>query len=104
MPAGRAERRFLLPPRSLVSSRAARRALVALAAATLAAMARRLPGFAGSTAPFLWRNLLDLHATVTADEICIDRPPLDVLLTISGIADARVEFPGRTLHLKRRQR
>jgi hypothetical protein len=71
----------------------------------VSATSRRLPGFGGASAPFLWRNLLDLRATASGDEICLDRPALDVLLAISGIAETRIGFfPGRTLQLRRRSR
>jgi len=89
--------RFLLAPRSLVGSRAAARALAGLARAASARFARRLPGFRDASAPFLWTNLL---ATTAALERRpggwsgrLNRPPLDVVLSLARIAEGSVVAP-----------
>jgi hypothetical protein len=102
-----ADARFLTPARNLVPDRIAARAIARLARATMTRFARRLPGFSNSSAPFLWRNLLDVTAAVdTAGprlSVLLDRCPLDVLLSINGIADADITAPGGTaIRLRRR--
>jgi hypothetical protein len=79
---------------------------VGLGMAAASDFARRLPGFAGSTLPFLRANLFGGGAQVTVSDggvrAIVDRPPLDVLLGISGLADREVSLPdGRTLVLER---
>jgi hypothetical protein len=105
--AARADMRFLLLSRSLAPIRVAACTIGRLARATLSRFARRLPGFANSSAPFLWRNLLAMTAAVDyADaraSVLLDRCPLDVLLSISGIADADIAGPdGTAIRLRRR--
>jgi hypothetical protein len=105
--ATRADARFLLPPPALVGSREAARAIAKLARGVLSRFARRLPGFSDSSAPFLWHNLLAVSAAVDASDdgltVLLDRCPLDVLLSISGIADASVSGPdGTTIRVRRR--
>jgi hypothetical protein len=105
--ASRADARFLLLARDFAPSRGAARTIACLARATLSRFARRLPGFANSSAPFLWRNLLDVAAAVDSVgaglSVLLDRCPLDVLLSINGIADADVIGPeGTAIRLRRR--
>uniref|UniRef100_UPI0035CAA4F3 hypothetical protein n=1 Tax=uncultured Sphingomonas sp. TaxID=158754 RepID=UPI0035CAA4F3 len=81
-------------------------AIVALGVAAAATFARRLPGFTRSSLPFLVANLLDINANVTIGEgmirARIHRPPLDVLLGMSGLADRTDLLPdGRRLVLAR---
>ena len=68
--------------------------------------ARRLPGLASASLPFLRTNLLQVGARVLASEdgvhAMLDRPPLDVLLSITGLADRTVSLAdGRLLILER---
>jgi hypothetical protein len=98
--------RFLLPPRTLVESRAARRTLARLASAILTRFARRLVGFSASSAPFLWHNLLAVPAAVERVGSCwqarLGRPPLDVLVSLSRLAEGTVSLPsGATVRLTR---
>jgi Contractile injection system tape measure protein len=93
----RGDARFLLAPRSLVASRAAARALAGLARAASTRFALRLPGFRDASAPFLWTNLL---ATTAALErrpggwsARLNRPPLDVLLSLARVAEGSVHAP-----------
>lgn len=59
------------------------------ATSLLRALARRLPGMADASAPYLGRNVLDLdaHVTVGADRfvVVLGNPPLHVLLTMTGM-------------------
>jgi hypothetical protein len=103
----RADARFLLLPPALVGGQEAAHAIAKLARGVLSRFARRLPGFAHSSAPFLWHNLLAVSAAVDASEaglaVLLDRCALDVLLSISGIADASMSGPGGTwIQLRRR--
>jgi hypothetical protein len=103
----RADARFLMLARSLVPSRVAARAIAHLARATMTRFARRLPGFANSSARFLYRNVLDVTAAVDTVgaglSVLLDRCPLDVLLSINGIADVDIAGPGGTaMRLRRR--
>ena len=55
----------------------------------LGALARRLPGLAGSSAEYLWRNVLDFAATVEVEPVRyvvrLGRPTLHLLLTMTGL-------------------
>lgn len=68
--------------------------LVRPALLALRAFAGRLPGFDGSSAPFLWSNLLRGEGNVRMAgrlvEIDLARPPLDILLAITRIGDRDV--------------
>jgi hypothetical protein len=84
----------------------ARRFVTGLVAEALARFARRLPGFAEASAPFLWTNLLAVAGNVRIGEaeieVTIGRPPLDVLLAITRLADRDVALAdGRRLVLRR---
>jgi hypothetical protein len=90
--------RFLLAPATLTGSRPASRALAALARAASARLARRLAsGFRDSSAPFLWANLLGAGAAIERRRdgwtARLSRPPLDVLISLSGLADRTVRSP-----------
>ena len=94
-------------PVPMLPGRIARAVLARCAGGILAAFARRLPaGFAAASPAFLHANLLGRGATVhlSPDSIRVrlERPPLDVLLSITGLGDQRASLPdGRTLVLAR---
>jgi hypothetical protein len=74
--------------------------------AALDDFARRLPGIGSASLPFLRTNLLQVGARVVASEdgvhAMLDRPPLDVLLSITGLADRTISLAdGRLLTLER---
>lgn len=89
--------RFLLAPRNLAGSPAASRMVAALALAALSRFARRLAGFRDASAPFLWANLLSTGATLERRAggwtARLGRPPLDVLLSLSKLADGTIGTP-----------
>ncbi len=89
--------RFLLAPRALTGSRPATHTLAGLAAAALSRFARRLVGFRDASAPFLWANLLSTSAALERRPdgwtARLSRPPLDVLLSLSRLADGSVTTP-----------
>lgn len=100
----RGDLKGLSPP--FGGARTQHRALVAAGHQTLAEFTRRLPGFAGSSAAFLRVNLLTIGARTTIRpgtvHALLERPPLDVLLAISGLADRTVPLAdGRLLTLER---
>ncbi len=81
-------------------------AIVALGVTATADFVCRLPGFTRSSLPFVVANLLDIGADVViADDAIharLHRPPLDVLLGMSGLADRAVTLAdGRRLILAR---
>ncbi len=93
-------------PEPFRAARRQHRALISAAKQALADFARRLPGFAGSSAAFLRDNLLAIGARVTVSpgmvQAVLERPPLDVLLAISGLGDRAAPLPdGRLLILER---
>jgi hypothetical protein len=63
-------------------------ALSLIANAILRSFAWRLPGFAWSSAEYLYRNFSDAEATLRADEdrwiVSLRRPPLHIVLTMTG--------------------
>jgi hypothetical protein len=65
-----------------------RAAFAVAAQQTLRGFAHRLPGFAGSRAEYLYRNFLDLSASVQVEPsritVTLSRPPLDLVLGLSG--------------------
>lgn len=89
--------RFLLAPRDLAGSRAAAHTLAMLARAASSRFARRLAGFGAASAPFLWANLLGVTAVLERRprgwSARLSRPPLDVLLSLSRIAEGSVHLP-----------
>lgn len=105
-PMHRADARFLLLPRRLSASRDASHAIARLARAMLSRLTRRLAGAREYSAPALWRNLLGVGARIEpgphAWTVTIARPPLDILLALSGIADGEVTAPhARRIRLRR---
>jgi hypothetical protein len=93
----RRDARFLLAPRGLVGSRAAAHTLAGLARAASSGFARRLAGFGAASAPFLWANVLATTAVLERRpggwSARLSRPPLDVLLSLSRIAEGSVTAP-----------
>lgn len=82
------------------------RMLEALAVAAFINFKRRLTGFAEASFTFILNNLLDVGAHVTIDhaaiKVVLDRPKLDVLLSISGLANRTIPLPdGRILSIER---
>lgn len=91
--------------------KASSRPIAAAAGWVLARFSRRLPGFSQSSPGYLWRNVLDVRASVERDPsmaltVTIDRPPLDPVLALSGAAAWEQEFgwtsPSQVV-LRRRQ-
>jgi hypothetical protein len=66
-------------------------------AAVLSGFARTLPGFAASSPDYLRRNFLNCRARVTfaadAIEVELARPPLDLVLGITGMTRERLDLP-----------
>ena len=105
------EARFLLARREIFQSaghpggRAPIRALAALAHGTSRRFARRLNGLRAASTPFLWENLLGtggvFERTANGWEARLNRPPLDVLLTFSRLAEGSVQLPGGSVRMTR---
>ena len=91
--ADRASRAFLALPRRLCNE-PLDRLLSAIAHRLLDRLARRLPGFAGSSPTYLARNFLAVSARVETGEgglcVTLSRPPLDMVLAMTGLARARL--------------
>jgi hypothetical protein len=93
-------------PAPMMPGRIARATLARCAGGILADFARRLPGFAGASPAFLRANLLGrgaaFHLSPDSIRVRLDRPPLDVLLSITGLGDRRASLSdGRTLIMAR---
>ena len=93
-------------PRSFSVCREQSRRVRQYALAALAEIARRLPGFSTAKLTFLRANLFDIPARLIVGETSVrailGRPPLDVLLSMSGLADRTTILPdGRLLELER---
>ncbi|GGJ24263.1 hypothetical protein [Neoroseomonas lacus] len=93
-------------PVPMLPGRIARATLARCAGGILADFARRLPGFASASPGFLRANLLGRGATFLlapdSIQVRLERPPLDVLLSITGLGDRRASLPdGRALILAR---
>jgi hypothetical protein len=111
MPETAREARFLLPPRSMAgppeqaAARAAAHALTRLASAIASRFARRLIGLRAASAPFLWDNLLGAGGVFEPDaggwRVRLRRPPLDVLISMSRLAEGSVRLPAGTVTLSR---
>lgn len=57
--------------------------------------AYRVPGFAGTSLPYLYHNLLEGAATVeSSGHLRLSRPPLHVLLNLTGIGRGTVRWTG----------
>jgi len=98
--------RFLFAPRMLIGGRcAASRGLAALAYAVADRFRRRLNGLREPSAPFLWENLLGAGGVLTPIEggwqARLNRPPLDVLLSLSRLAEGAVRLPGGEVRVTR---
>ncbi|HEV2268656.1 MAG TPA: hypothetical protein VGR92_04285 [Steroidobacteraceae bacterium] len=103
--------RFLLPRHALfaghdrMAARLACRTLASLALGTYMRLARRLNGLRDPSAPFLFENLLNAGAVLEPVAggwaARLSRPPLDVLLSLSRLAECEVLLPGGTVQLKR---
>ena len=90
----------------LVPLAEARQALARCAGLVLRRFACALPGFADSSAEFLRQNLLGSGGVARFDakavHVKLRRPPLDVLLGMTGLGDRTFELPGgRVLTLER---
>jgi hypothetical protein len=102
--------RFLLAPRALVGTAGARapasvRGLAALAHALASRFGRRLNGLREPSAPFLWENLLGAGGVLEPIEggwqARLNRPPLDILLSLSRLAEGTVRMPGGDVKITR---
>jgi hypothetical protein len=103
--------RFLLAPRILLGvppgawAPASVRVLAALAHALAARFGRRLNGLRAPSAPFLWENLLGAGGVLEPVEggwqARLSRPPLDVLLSLSRLAEGSVRLPGGDVRVTR---
>lgn len=94
-------------PRGL-GGRASRRVIAGLARRVLARFAGRLPGFASATTLFLRTNLLGAGASLAERDgivvVRLERPPLDVLLSMTGAGERELILPdGRPVRLERRR-
>ncbi len=90
------ERRFLATPRALLPR--GLDALLSIAAQhLLRGFAWRLPGFAYAPLPYLHANLLALRARMIEEpervRVHLSPPPLHLLLSMTGMARARVRLP-----------
>ena len=105
------EARFLMPPRALLDSedgtcsRVGIRTLAALAQGVYCRFARRLNGLRSPSAPFLCDRMLSaggmLESTAQGWVARLSRPALDVLLSLSRLAEGAVSLPGGHVHLDR---
>ncbi len=80
---------YLSPPDSLRFTLKLDHALNIAAQHILRSFARRLPGFAGSTLPYLWSNFLDFPASVEEEStrrvVRVCGPPLRLVLGLTGM-------------------
>ncbi len=101
--------RFLLASRAMLGAPggapASVRGLAALAHGLASRFGRRLNGLRAPSAPFLWDNLLGsggvLEPVEGGWEARLSRPPLDVLLSLSHLAEGTVRLPGGEVRLTR---
>jgi hypothetical protein len=110
-PAAWHEAKFLLAPRRLLNgkdpagARIASKTLAALANGLGQKFVRRLTGLRAASAPFLWDNLLSAGGVLEAGDngwqARLNRPPLDVLLSLSRLADGSVTLPHAVVRLSR---
>jgi hypothetical protein len=106
-PATQREARFLLPRRPLSAGwdRPVVRGLAGLANGIAARFGVRLIGLRTASAPFLWDNLLGAGGVfehgVDGWEARLNRPPLDVLVSLSRLAEGSVRLPSGTVRLRR---
>ncbi len=95
-----------LPASDRGTRRMARLAVGRVGATLLGDFATRLPGFAGASAAFLRANLLGAGGIVqmhrTGVQVRLTRPPLDILLGMTGLANRDIRLrDGRMLRLER---
>lgn len=106
-PGTQREARFLLPrrPRSGGWDRSAVRSLAMLANGIAARFAARLIGLRTASAPFLWDNLLGAGGVFEQGpdgwEARLNRPPLDVLVSLSRLTEGSVRLPRGTVRVSR---
>jgi hypothetical protein len=85
----RVERRWLASSRLTGISRNWRAVLAALARLVYTGFAGRLPGFANASVNYLWRNFLDIDATVEPEQdhvlVRCGRAPLHLVLVLTGM-------------------
>jgi hypothetical protein len=85
----RSERRWLAMPRRAGISRNWSAVLACLARRVYTGFARRLPGFANSSADYLWRSFLDIDAVVAREQdrvvVRCGRAPLHLVLALTGM-------------------
>jgi hypothetical protein len=93
----RATSAFLALPPALCPNRELDRLLTRPARRVLDRFAAHLPGFAGSSPVWLARNFLEIPARIETvpDGLLatLGRPPLDVVLAMTGLARTRLELP-----------
>jgi hypothetical protein len=96
----RATEDFLALPPSLCPSRGLDRLLGRAAGHVLDRFAAHLPGFAGSSPAYLARNFLAIPARIEPAapglRATLGRPPLDVVLAMTGLARTVLELPWLT--------
>ena len=106
-PATQREARFLLPRRPVSGGwdRPVGRGLAGLANGIAARFAARLIGLRTASAPFLWDNLLGAGGVFERGaegwEARLNRPKLDVLVSLSRLAEASVRLPCAIVRLSR---
>jgi hypothetical protein len=87
---------YLHIPRAWRVPRSARLRLAVVAMGVLRDFAWRLPGFARSGLPYLFANFLDMHASLEYGPdkhiISLGRPPLNLVLNMTGMARGLVEL------------
>lgn len=90
----RSDRRWFAIPRAVGISRHWEALFGSFARLTYAGFVRRLPGFASSSIDYMWRNFLDVDASVEweQDQVVLrcGRAPLHLVLVLTGMTRARV--------------
>jgi len=90
------EWRYLSLPPAFRGSRAADRTLSLLAQGLLRALARRLPGFAHASLPYLYANFLNFGARCEgagrSRRVLLEPPPLQPVLGMTGLARGSVRL------------
>jgi hypothetical protein len=93
----RATRELLALPSALCPDRALDALLGRASCLVLERFAAHLPGFAGSSPAYLTRNFLEVQAHVETTEmgvrVTLSRPPLDVVLAMTGLARTMLDLP-----------
>lgn len=71
------------------------RLFVHMAQIVMRRFAYRVPGFTGTSLPYLYHNLLEGSATLeSTGYLQLSRPPLHVLLNLTGIGRGTVRWTG----------